>query len=139
RRFFNGPQSQSPPGTPPDPELVGRSIQVATGTATLAREPRGPAEPQVFAQPGPPEDELEPAVPGRGVPRPVRQWALLTRRNADILTRSKLTAAMLAGSPLCVLLMFLVLFRPGAFDPAHPSPSATLQIIFWVAFGGFFF
>jgi hypothetical protein len=38
-----------------------------------------------------------------------------------------------------VLLMFLVLFRPGAFDPAHPSPSATVMIIFWVAFGGFFF
>jgi hypothetical protein len=71
--------------------------------------------------------------------RPVRQWALLTQRNADILTRSKLTAAMLAGSPLCVLLMFLVLFRPGAFDPAHPSPSATVMIMFWVAFGGFFF
>jgi ABC-type multidrug transport system ATPase subunit len=71
--------------------------------------------------------------------RPVRQWALLTRRNADTLTRSKLTAAMLAGSPLAVLLMFLVLFRPGAFDPAHPSPSATVMIMFWVAFGGFFF
>jgi ABC-type multidrug transport system ATPase subunit len=71
--------------------------------------------------------------------RPVRQWALLTRRNADTLTRSKLTAAMLAGSPLAVLVMFLVLFRPGAFDPAHPSPSATVMIMFWVAFGGFFF
>jgi ABC-2 type transporter len=71
--------------------------------------------------------------------RPVRQWALLTQRNADILTRSKLTAAMLAGSPLAVLLMFLVLFRPGAFDPAHPSPSATVMIMFWMAFGGFFF
>jgi ABC-type multidrug transport system ATPase subunit len=71
--------------------------------------------------------------------RPVRQWALLTRRNADILTRSKLTLAMVAGSPLAVLLMFLVLFRPGAFSPAHPSPSATVMIMFWVAFGGFFF
>jgi ABC-type multidrug transport system ATPase subunit len=71
--------------------------------------------------------------------RPVRQWALLTQRNADTLTRSKLTAAMLAGSPLAVLVMFLVLFRPGAFDPAHPSPSATVMIMFWVAFGGFFF
>jgi len=71
--------------------------------------------------------------------RPVRQWALLTQRNADILTRSKLTAAMLAGSPLAVLLMFLVLFRPGAFNPAHPSPSATVMIMFWIAFGGFFF
>jgi len=38
-----------------------------------------------------------------------------------------------------VLLMFLVLFRPGAFDPARPSPAATVMILFWVAFGGFFF
>jgi len=35
--------------------------------------------------------------------------------------------------------MCLVLFRPGAFDPADPSPAATVQILFWVAFGGFFF
>ena len=35
--------------------------------------------------------------------------------------------------------MFLVLFRPGAFNPADPSPAATMQILFWVAFGGFFF
>jgi ABC-2 type transporter len=38
-----------------------------------------------------------------------------------------------------VLLMFLVLFRPGAFDPTRPSPAATVMILFWVAFGGFFF
>jgi ABC-type multidrug transport system permease subunit len=35
--------------------------------------------------------------------------------------------------------MFLVLFRPGAFSPSDPSPSATEMIVFWVAFGGFFF
>jgi ABC-type multidrug transport system ATPase subunit len=71
--------------------------------------------------------------------RPFRQWLLLTRRNADILTRARLTLAILAGAPVMVLLMFLVLFRPGAFDPAAPSPAATVQILFWVAFGGFFF
>jgi hypothetical protein len=38
-----------------------------------------------------------------------------------------------------VLLMFLVLFRPGAFNPAQPSPAVTVMILFWVAFGGFFF
>ena len=70
---------------------------------------------------------------------PFRQWLLLSRRNADILTRDKLTIAILAGGPVMVLLMFLVLFRPGAFDPADPSPAATVQILFWVAFGGFFF
>jgi ABC-type multidrug transport system ATPase subunit/ABC-type multidrug transport system permease subunit len=74
-----------------------------------------------------------------GARRPFRQWLLLTRRNADILTRAKLTLAILVGAPVMVLLMFLVLFRPGAFDPGDPSPAATVQILFWVAFGGFFF
>jgi ABC-type multidrug transport system ATPase subunit/ABC-type multidrug transport system permease subunit len=84
-----------------------------------------------------------PSSPAAGVAaeavRSLRQWAVLTRRNADILTRARLTLAILVGSPVAVLLMFLVLFRPGAFDPAHPSPAATMMILFWVAFGGFFF
>jgi len=74
-----------------------------------------------------------------GALRALRQWSVLTRRNAEILARSKLTLAILVGSPIAVLLMFLVLFRPGAFDPAHPNPAATEMILFWVAFGGFFF
>ena len=56
-----------------------------------------------------------------------------------MLTRARLTLAILIGAPVMVLLMFLVLFRPGAFDPARPSPAATVMILFWVAFGGFFF
>lgn len=76
-------------------------------------------------------------VPRR--PRPLRQWLLLTRRNADILARARLTLAILAGAPVMVLLMFLVLFRSGSFDPAHPSPATTVMILFWLAFGGFFF
>jgi ABC-type multidrug transport system ATPase subunit len=77
-----------------------------------------------------------PKTPAR---RPFRQWLLLTQRNADMLTRARLTVAILVGAPVMVLLMFLVLFRPGAFDPARPSPAATVMILFWVAFGGFFF
>jgi ABC-type multidrug transport system ATPase subunit len=96
-------------------------------------------------------DQTEPLVspsgaslrPGSGPDalshRPFRQWLLLTKRNADMLTRAKLTLAILVGAPVMVLLMFLVLFKPGAFDPAHPSPAATVMILFWVAFGGFFF
>ncbi|MBO0803257.1 MAG: ATP-binding cassette domain-containing protein [Nocardiopsaceae bacterium] len=74
-----------------------------------------------------------------GALRPLRQWLLLTRRNAAILTRARLTLAILVGAPVMVLLMFVVLFRPGAFDPAHPSPETTVMIVFWLAFGGFFF
>jgi ABC-type multidrug transport system ATPase subunit len=71
--------------------------------------------------------------------RMLRQWSVLTKRNADILARARLTLAILAGSPVAVALMFLVLFRPGAFAAADPSPEATVMILFWVAFGGFFF
>jgi hypothetical protein len=76
------------------------------------------------------------AAAGQDAPprRPLRQWLLLTRRNADILTRARLTLAILVGAPVMVLLMFLVLFRPGPFDPGNPNPEATGQVLFWVAF-----
>jgi ABC-type multidrug transport system ATPase subunit len=127
-----------------------RPIHVAAGRVAAGRA--GAGMPRASMPRAGTTGDGMPAIPGSGpgavsvwsewsawTLRPVRQWALLTQRNADTLTRSKLTAAMLAGSPLAVLLMFLVLFRPGAFDPAHPSPSATVMIMFWVAFGGFFF
>ncbi|MEU5911806.1 ATP-binding cassette domain-containing protein [Micromonospora sp. NPDC047527] len=69
----------------------------------------------------------------------LRQWAVLTARNAEIVARNRLTLAILLGSPLMVLGMFALLFRPGAFDPARPSPTVTVMILFWIAFGGFFF
>jgi ABC-type multidrug transport system ATPase subunit len=169
RRFFeaNFSRTHSPVSPAPGADAVDVSPGdpgTVTGTATLGRRGGGVG----LAAPGDravaPGDRLaaDPtglpgAAPGRrsgqasagarspagaGSARmvsPVRQWALLTRRNADILTRSKLTTAMLVGSPVVVLLMFLVLFRPDAFSPGHPSPSATVMIMFWVAFGGFFF
>ncbi|MEV4119817.1 ATP-binding cassette domain-containing protein [Micromonospora sp. NPDC049645] len=76
------------------------------------------------------------------VPRRVgrlRQWAVLTARNAEIVVRNRLTLAILLGSPLMVLGMFALLFRPGAFEPTRPSPTVTVMILFWIAFGGFFF
>ncbi len=53
--------------------------------------------------------------------------------------RNRLTLAILLGSPALVVAMFAVLFRPGAFDFAEPSPSAITMILFWVTFGAFFF
>ncbi|MET8357651.1 ATP-binding cassette domain-containing protein [Micromonospora sp. NPDC005171] len=69
----------------------------------------------------------------------MRQWAILTARNAEIVARNRLTLAILLGSPLMVLGMFALLFRPGAFEPTRPSPTVTVMILFWIAFGGFFF
>ncbi|NUR61095.1 MAG: ABC transporter ATP-binding protein, partial [Catenulispora sp.] len=70
---------------------------------------------------------------------PLRQWWLLTRRSAEILTRNRLSAAVLVGSPLVIIAMFAMLFRPGAFNPASPDPASTAMICFWIAFGAFFF
>jgi hypothetical protein len=116
------------------------------GTATLDEVyellDAGDGGPAAVAPPDGPAEETPDdtrAGPDARASGPLRQWLLLTRRNADILTRAKLTLAILVGGPVMVLLMFLVLFRPGAFDPADPSPAATVQILFWVAFGGFFF
>ncbi|MFF4350181.1 ATP-binding cassette domain-containing protein [Streptomyces sp. NPDC001530] len=69
----------------------------------------------------------------------VRQWALLTRRGAALLLHNRLSVAVLAGSPVMIAAMFAVLFRAGAFDPAAPDPGSTAMIMFWIAFGAFFF
>ena len=70
---------------------------------------------------------------------PLRQWSVLTRRTFEILLRNPLTLAILIGSPALIVGMLAVLFRPGSFDFADPSPSSMVQIIFWVVFGAFFF
>ncbi|MGK5740395.1 ATP-binding cassette domain-containing protein [Micromonospora sp. URMC 103] len=88
--------------------------------------------------PPPPAVTPRPAAPAPG-PGRLRQWRVLAARNAEIVARNRLTLAILLGSPLMVLGMFALLFRPGAFDPAHPGPTVTVMILFWIAFGGFFF
>ena len=92
----------------------------------------------------PNDGDLEPVAgavdasvrPGPGV---FRQFATLTARTTDTLVRNRLTLAILLGSPAMVVAMFAVLFRSGAFDFADPNPSSIIMIVFWIAFGGFFF
>ncbi|MGD1218649.1 ATP-binding cassette domain-containing protein [Streptomyces krungchingensis] len=97
------------------------------------------AEPGVLgAVPAPRPDSVPaPGKPGRiGA---VRQWALLTGRGTALLLHNRLSVAVLAGSPVMIVAMFAVLFRAGAFDPAAPDPGSTAMIMFWIAFGAFFF
>jgi ABC-type multidrug transport system ATPase subunit len=75
----------------------------------------------------------------RRTPSAVRQWWLLTRRNTEVLLRNRLTVAILLGSPVLVTAMMAMLFRPGAFEPASADESGPAQIVFWIAFAGFFF
>jgi ABC-type Mn2+/Zn2+ transport system ATPase subunit len=71
--------------------------------------------------------------------RPFRQWLLLSRRSADVMARNRLTLAVLIGSPVLVTAMMTVLFRAGAFDARGPNALGPTQMVFWIAFSGFFF
>jgi ABC-type multidrug transport system ATPase subunit len=90
------------------------------------------ASPDRLASPDRPASPKQP-------PGALRQTALLTGRNLAILRANRLTLAILIGSPLVILAMFLMLFRAGAFDFDHPDPATTVMILFWIAFGVFFF
>ena len=68
-----------------------------------------------------------------------RQWWLLTRRNVDVLFRNRLTLAVLLGSPVLVTAMMATLFQRGAFDTNSAADVGPAQIVFWIAFAGFFF
>ena len=83
-------------------------------------------------------DETSPGIDTiDAVPRPrigaMQEWAVLSRRNLDVLARNPLTLAILAGSPALVIAMFTVLFKPNSFD-ANGSATA-----YWMAFAAFFF
>ena len=67
------------------------------------------------------------------------QWGVLTRRTLETFLRNRLTLAILLASPVLVVGMFAILFRPGAFDFQNPSPSSMVMIGFWVVFAAFFF
>lgn len=83
--------------------------------------------------------EAAPAAPISEAPGAFRQWWLLTQRSAAILTRNRLSAAVVVGSPIMIAAMFAMLFRPHAFDPANDNPGSSAMIMFWIAFGAFFF
>jgi ABC-type multidrug transport system ATPase subunit len=69
----------------------------------------------------------------------LRQWTVLCHRNVDVLVRNRLTLAIMLGAPALVVAMFVVLFRPGAFDTRTGDPLAAVGITYWLAFAGFFF
>ncbi|WP_037575202.1 ABC transporter ATP-binding protein/permease [Phaeacidiphilus oryzae] len=114
------------PGAPDTPALPGTtSTTSTTSTTATTATPAGPDTPAA----GP---------PGRP-PGAFRQWWLLTRRAAAILTRNRLSAAVVVGSPIMIAAMFAMLFRPHAFSPGSDNPGTTAMIMFWIAFGAFFF
>lgn len=66
------------------------------------------------------------------------QWRILTRRNLELLGRNRMSLAIMAGSPVLVVLMFAVLFQPGVFD-GQVDAVAARAVAYWISFAGFFF
>ena len=143
-----GPHSAGAPGP------VGTPRRAAIRPAPMSRrttsrrpirsagEPAGVADQDARSAAGEAaRDGAERGAPGgmaARVLRPVRQWAVLTARNTDALLRARPLVAVLAGAPAVVLVVSLLLFPSGAFDPAHPNPAGDVTILFWTVFGAFF-
>src|SRR5262249_15017819 len=89
------------------------------------------AQPSRTAMPRPSASRV---ASNRPVANGFTQWRVLSRRTFDTIVRNRLTLAILVGSPALVVGMFAILFRPGAFDVHHPSPSSMVMIGFWVVF-----
>jgi ABC-type multidrug transport system ATPase subunit len=107
-----------------------RDLDRPDGTVVHVAPPGGAEPPRAR---GPREHEPRVAATG------LTQWAVLTHRTLETLLRNRLTMAILLGSPALVVAMFAVLFRPGAFDFGHPTPSSMVMIGFWIVFAAFFF
>ena len=67
------------------------------------------------------------------------QWAVLCRRNVEVLVRNRLTLAIMLGAPALVIAMFVTLYRTGAYGLEKGDPLAAVAITYWLAFAAFFF
>lgn len=73
-----------------------------------------------------------------GMAGPGRQLMTLIRRGAELMVRTRLTSVILVGSPTLVIAMLTTLFRPDAFSGRGDAIGA-IQLVYWIAFAGFFF
>jgi ABC-type multidrug transport system ATPase subunit len=133
-------------GTPDDARRYFEVTNLADAYQLLAQEDtpqqwaaRFSATQGAERAPHPPLPSTAPIIPAVARAGALRQCALLAQRNADILVRSRLTLAVLVGSPILVISMMAVLFAPGGFEHIGPGSVGPVQTIFWVAFAGFFF
>jgi hypothetical protein len=135
RIVFDGtPQEASEAVGSNDVDVVHRALTTGRIAPVASARSRGAATPAAPQGRDQRQRRRDPQAPSRW-----SQWWALTTRTLENVARNRLTLAIMVGSPAMVIAMFAVLFRPGAFDAASPSPTSAIMITFWVAFGGFFF
>jgi ABC-type multidrug transport system ATPase subunit len=131
RRFF--PFSRTAGGVSPAP-----TVPPQPGPARLVPDSAGPHSAGPVSDDLPDEDQpvdglilgelAEDLSAAARAFRPLRQWAVLTKRNTETTARSRSALAALAGPPVAVLLTFCV----------ASLAAGTAAVPFWAAFGGFF-
>ncbi len=116
------PRSSGPAFLLPDaagPHSAGRVSAGLAGTPAVIDE----EQPASAVSP-------DPALPPDARAAAVRQWAVLTKRNAEVLARDRRMQAVLAGTPAALLFVFCVLLGCGALDGRG---AVTLA---WAVLGG---
>jgi energy-coupling factor transporter ATP-binding protein EcfA2 len=129
-------------GTPTDAKAYFDVSDLAQAYCRLANEETPAVWARRFAATRKPVEAPPPIrAPGPDA-RPIgglHQWGLLSRRAAEVMSRNRLTLAVLVGSPLLVTAMMAVLFPPDGFGAQDPGSVGPAQTVFWIAFAGFFF
>ena len=74
-----------------------------------------------------------------GLGRQIRQFSVLTRRAFQIFTQSPPNLVPLLMQPVIISVLVLILFRSDAFDLDVVNPSASVSILFFMAFAAFQF
>ena len=70
---------------------------------------------------------------------PLRQWAILSRRNLEILVRNRANLIPLFVTPLLITVLLVLLYHAGEFSLTNSNPATPAQILFFLAFSGLFF
>jgi ABC-type multidrug transport system ATPase subunit/CRP-like cAMP-binding protein len=74
-----------------------------------------------------------------GLLRQIRQFSVLTRRAARILTQSRAQLLPLIMQPIAISVLILILFRAGGFDLDAENPAAAVPLLFLLAFAALLF
>jgi ABC transport system ATP-binding/permease protein len=101
----------------------------------LAGQPQAVAAAQADAQ----HQSLGASGNTGGFRRQLRQFSVLTRRAGQIFTQSPPNLMPLLAQPVIISILVLILFRTNAFDLDVENPSASVSILFFLAFAAFQF
>lgn len=101
---------------------------------------------QVLADQPRADQIADPGVQGLGVTgrtggplQQLRQFAVLSARNFDIIKNNPTNIPPLIGPAVVFILLLLALFRAGAFDRAVGNPTTPVQLLFLISFTVFLF